>query len=82
MVSLGNNTNLYRGLMVSYAVAFAGALELVPDINEMLQLVPLPSADLQMVLVSVLVVDTVLCWALKLAVSGKNGPSAPPKEVK
>ena len=82
MVSLGNNTNLYRGLMVSYAVAFAGALEFIPDINEMLQLVPLPSADLQMVLVTVLVVDTALCWALKLAVSGKNGPSAPPKEVK
>jgi len=82
MVSLVNNTNLYRGLMVSYAIAFAGALEFVPDINEMLQLVPIPSADLQMVLISVLVVDTALCWALKLAVSGKNGPSAPPKEVK
>jgi cation-transporting ATPase 13A1 len=67
--------------MVSYAVAFAGALEFIPDINEMLQLVPLPSADLQMILVGVLVVDTALCWVLKFAVSGKNGPSAPPKRV-
>ena len=79
MLALADNKHLHRGLMISYAAAFAGAMELLPDLNDLLQLVPLPTPELQQWLVFILVADTALCWGLKLLVSGMQAPSAPAK---
>ena len=42
--SMRQNQALYYGLLACFGVAFAGATELVPELNEWLQLVKLPSA--------------------------------------
>ncbi|KDN43683.1 putative SPF1-P-type ATPase [Tilletiaria anomala UBC 951] len=62
--SLRQNQYLYYGLLSCFGVAFAGATEFMPEMNEWLQLVKLPGA-FQVRLVTLMVVDFVGCYIIE-----------------
>lgn len=47
MVPLREHKALWRGLLAVYAVLFVAALEVLPDFNEMLELVVMPTPEVR-----------------------------------
>ena len=63
--SIPENKALYYGLLGASAVAYLGALELVPELNEWLQLTKMTS-DYQSILVVTMVIDFVGSYILEV----------------
>ena len=57
MISLRENTALYRSLMALYALMITCATGMFPALNEMIELVPFPTADMHMQIVGLLIFD-------------------------
>ena len=55
---------MYWGLVVVAGIAFAGATEFVPELNERLKLVPF-DVDFKVKLTAVMAVDYVGCWIVE-----------------
>ena len=55
---------MYWGLVVVAGIAFAGATEFVPELNEKLKLVPF-DMDFKVKLTAVMAVDYVGCWVVE-----------------
>ena len=62
--SIPENKALYYGLLGASAIAYLGALELLPELNEWLQLAKM-STEYQSWLVTVMVLDFVGSYALE-----------------
>ncbi len=65
--AMRQNSTLYYGLLACFGVAFFGATELMPELNEWLQLVKLPSV-FQVRLVTMMVIDFVGCYIIEWTV--------------
>lgn len=69
---LSENRGMWWGILLVSGVAFAGATEFIPEMNEKLRLVPF-SPDFKVKLTVTMIVDFVGCWVvekgLKLAFS-------------
>ncbi|CAG8477163.1 1644_t:CDS:10 [Funneliformis mosseae] len=63
--SLRENKALFYGLVSVAGIAFAGALEIVPEINSLLQLVPL-SNEFKFKLVNTMIIDYCVAWLIEL----------------
>ena len=62
--SIRENRAMYWGLVVVAGIAFAGATEFVPELNERLKLVPF-DVDFKVKLTAVMAVDYVGCWIVE-----------------
>lgn len=62
--SLSENKGMYYGVIGCMGLAFAGATEIFPELNEMLQLVPIP-LGFKMKLVPAMLGDLGLCLAIE-----------------
>lgn len=62
--SMSQNKALYYGLLSCFGVAFAGATELMPELNSWLQLTPLPT-QFQGRLIAAMAIDFVGCYAIE-----------------
>lgn len=73
--NLRQNKSMYYGMLVCFGVAFAGATELYPEMNEWLQLAPIP-AQFQAYLVGLMAADFagsyVIEWVIKAAVADQQ----------
>ena len=67
--SMRQNQYLYYGLVSCFGVAFAGATELLPELNEWLQLVKLPT-HFQVRLLAAMAIDFVGCYIVEWVVKG------------
>ena len=62
--SIKENKGMYWGIVIVTAVAFAGATEFVPEMNEQLKLVPF-SNFFKIRLIAVMIADFAGCWVLE-----------------
>lgn len=62
--AMSQNKALYYGLLSCFGVAFAGATELMPELNSWLQLTPLPT-PFQVRLVAAMAIDFVGCYVIE-----------------
>lgn len=58
------NSALYKTLIVTVIGCAVCALEIVPELNEMLELVPLPSMEYSLKLCGIIVADVLLTTAI------------------
>ncbi|KAI5457005.1 hypothetical protein BGZ63DRAFT_366067 [Mariannaea sp. PMI_226] len=63
--SLSENKGMFYGIVGVSALSFACALELVPEINEGMKLVPF-SDEFKYNMVAVMVLDYVVCWLIEV----------------
>ncbi|TID20530.1 cation transporting ATPase [Venturia nashicola] len=62
--SIRENKSMFYGLVLVAGVAFSGATEFIPEMNDKLKLVPF-TTDFKVVLTSVMVIDYVGCWIVE-----------------
>lgn len=55
---------MFYGLVLVAGVAFSGATEFIPEMNDKLKLVPF-TTDFKVVLTSVMLIDYVGCWVVE-----------------
>jgi cation-transporting ATPase 13A1 len=59
--SIRENRAMYWGLLITGGIAFAGAMETFPSINEQLKLVPF-TEEFKFILTTTMVIDYAGCW--------------------
>ncbi|KAJ9655806.1 putative cation-transporting ATPase 1 [Neophaeococcomyces mojaviensis] len=62
--SISENKGMYYGLLACSFVAFSGATEFIPELNDKLRLVKF-TYEFKVVLTSLMVVDYIGCWAVE-----------------
>jgi hypothetical protein len=65
MESFRNNKMLSRSLFLAWFTAFICATDIFPPINDLLQLVPLPSNHFRLQIIGLYLVDTVLIFTIE-----------------
>lgn len=63
--SLRENRGMYYGLLAVGALALAGSTEFVPELNELLKLVPMVES-FKFKLTSAIVLDLAVCWGIEI----------------
>lgn len=61
---LSENRGMWWGILLVTGVAFAGATEFIPEMNEKLKLVPF-TADFKFKLTTTMIVDFAGCWVVE-----------------
>jgi cation-transporting ATPase 13A1 len=80
MEALGKNRGLWWMLYASLFGLFLLAAEIVPEVNELLELTPLPTAEVQLMLLGYMVLDVLACvWTQKIL--GRLFRNTPPLSV-
>lgn len=62
--SIRENKSMFYGLVLVAGVAFSGATEFIPEMNDKLKLVPFTN-DFKVTLTTVMLVDYVGCWVVE-----------------
>lgn len=62
--SIRENKGMFYGLVVVAGVAFSGATEFIPEMNDKLKLVPF-TTDFKVTLTTVMLIDYVGCWVVE-----------------
>jgi hypothetical protein len=78
MESLRDNKGLHRSLLVGWAVGFVCASDMLTPLNDMFQLVPLPSSTFRYQIVGLLILDTCATFGCEMLIRKFYG-SEPPK---
>ena len=65
MESFRDNKMLSRSLLVAWCVALICATDVFPPLNDMLQLVPLPSNTFRLQIIFLYLVDTVMIFSIE-----------------
>jgi hypothetical protein len=65
MQPLKQNRFLYRTLIINFSVITVAVLEIIPDVAYMLELVPFPSLEFQVELMSVFLIVFALCYVIE-----------------
>jgi cation-transporting ATPase 13A1 len=78
--SIRENKALFYGLMSVGSVAFLGALEWFPELNEWLQLAEFPS-DVGIKLALTMALDFVVAWAIEVSLKGLWGNPSPKQSL-
>lgn len=64
IIPLKQNKKMIVGLFICLSVSFAGILDLSPDLNEALDLIPVPDEDIQMEITGLFAIDIVATMAI------------------
>ena len=68
MISLGEHKLFLRAIMGLYALCAVLGSEVLPGVNEFLELVPLPTLDAQVTVLACMVLDTAAVFAIEWVV--------------
>jgi manganese-transporting P-type ATPase len=63
--SLSENKGMYYGIVGVTALAFTCSMELVPDINQQMKLVPFKE-EFKMTMTAVMLIDFAACWVIEV----------------
>ncbi|KAJ1981866.1 putative cation-transporting ATPase 1 [Dimargaris verticillata] len=74
--SLRDNKIMYRGLLLVGGIAVMGATEFIPELNEMIQFVPLP-AEFKPRLLAAMTLDFGLAWLIEVVCSSLFSDNRP-----
>ena len=65
MESFRDNKMLSRSLVLAWVIAFVCATDVFSPLNDMLQLVPLPSHEFRMQIIGLYALDTILIFGIE-----------------
>ena len=77
MESLRDNKGLHRSLLAGWAVGFVCASDVLMPLNDMFQLVPLPSSAFRFQIVGLLVLDTIATFGFEWLIRKWYGSETP-----
>jgi cation-transporting ATPase 13A1 len=77
MESLRDNKGLHRSLLAGWAVGFVCASDVLMPLNDMFQLVPLPSSSFRFQIVGLLVLDTIATFGFEWLIRKWYGSETP-----